>query len=48
MGWNVGITVGEKAGIMISMYNLCLAQGGLYNPAETSSDCTASSSFDGQ
>jgi len=47
MGWNVGITVGEKAGIMISMYNVCLAPGGQYNTTETSSDSTAYYYIDG-
>ena len=48
MGWNVGIRVGETAGIRISIHNVCLAQGGLYNTAETSSVSTASYSLDRQ
>ena len=48
MGWNVGIRVGETAGIVISIHNVCLAQGGLYNTAETSSVSTASYSLDRQ
>ena len=42
MSWNLGIRVGAKAGIMISMYNVGLAQGRLYNTVETSSHFRAS------
>lgn len=39
---------GEKAGIMISMYNVRLAQGRLDNTAETSSESTAPYYVDSQ
>ena len=40
--------VGIEAGIMISIYNVGLTQGGLYKTEETISDSTASCNVDGQ
>ena len=48
MGWNVGIRVGEKEGIIISMCNVGLARGELQNKEDTSSDTTISYYVDGQ
>ena len=43
MGGKGGIRAGKKkGGIMISMYRLWRARGGLYNTEKTSSDFTAS------
>ena len=39
---------GEKGGIMISMYNVAGARGGLCNTEKTSSDSIASYYADGQ
>ena len=48
MGWIAGIRFGEKEGIIISMCDVGLAGGRLYNTEETSSDSTASYYVDGQ
>ena len=49
MGGKGGIRVGKKKGdIVISMYNVVGAQGGLCNTEKTNSDSTASYYADGQ